>query len=396
MPKIILYLPYIVRLLYFGTGGEIMSAKRLAIPNFTLKKKLILIIMFLVLLQNIVLLIFANYQFSQKELKSSVEHIQNECHLLYNDMKTQYHNVILCSNELINTINQTQSYYFSNPANSYLKSAFNYNLHLFSFVDSVVYLTVNDKIVCTGTEREPDLSKIKEELLDYIPSTGVPQNQFLNIQKRAYLGTDSPVLTFSKRVININTGKTLGYLFLNTKVATISSLFDNLNQNYYIINSKQGIVVSNSGSTALCQADPDSYSFIYIDKSVSHIINIDKEKHMLTWTPTGFLDYILVNETPLESLKSTFAINMFLLFLILILSTITIIFLISAFTRLITSPLEYLSERMQHVELGDFKVRSNLKQNDEIGDISNNFNNMVQELEKLTALIKQDERQKRK
>lgn len=123
-----------------------MSAKRLAIPNFTLKKKLILIIMFLVLLQNIVLLIFANYQFSQKELKSSVEHIQNECHLLYNDMKTQYHNVILCSNELINTINQTQSYYFSNPANSYLKSAFNYNLHLFSFVDSVVYLTVMIKL----------------------------------------------------------------------------------------------------------------------------------------------------------------------------------------------------------------------------------------------------------
>ncbi|MDB8783831.1 MULTISPECIES: hypothetical protein, partial [unclassified Ruminococcus] len=86
-----------------------MSAKQLALPDFTLKKKLILIIMFLVLLQNIVLLIFANYQFSQKELKSSIEHIQNECHLLHNDMKTQYHNVILCSNELISTINQTQN-----------------------------------------------------------------------------------------------------------------------------------------------------------------------------------------------------------------------------------------------------------------------------------------------
>ena len=49
-----------------------MSAKQLALPGFTLKKKLILIIMFLVLLQNIVLLIFANYQFSQKELKSSI------------------------------------------------------------------------------------------------------------------------------------------------------------------------------------------------------------------------------------------------------------------------------------------------------------------------------------
>ena len=66
-----------------------MSAKQLALPDFTLKKKLILIIMFLVLLQNIVLLSFANYQFSQKELKSSVEHIQNECHLLHNDLNAQ-------------------------------------------------------------------------------------------------------------------------------------------------------------------------------------------------------------------------------------------------------------------------------------------------------------------
>lgn len=69
---------------------------------------------------------------------------------------------------------------------------------------------------------------------------------------------------------------------VHTKAATISSLFDNLNQSYYIINSKQGIVVSNSGSTALCQADPDSYSFIYSAKTGSQVINIDKEKHMLT------------------------------------------------------------------------------------------------------------------
>lgn len=43
-----------------------MSAKQLALPGFTLKKKLILIIMFLVLLQNIVLLIFAITSFRKK------------------------------------------------------------------------------------------------------------------------------------------------------------------------------------------------------------------------------------------------------------------------------------------------------------------------------------------
>ena len=160
-----------------------MSAKQLALPDFTLKKKLILIIMFLVLLQNIVLLIFANYQFSQKELKSSIEHIQNECHLLHNDMKTQYHNVILCSNELISTINQTQSYYFSNPANSYLKSAFNYNLHLFSFVDSVVYLTVNDKIVC-GTPVEGIESSSSSLILLRSGSLSVPAQTILSFTVR--------------------------------------------------------------------------------------------------------------------------------------------------------------------------------------------------------------------
>ena len=46
-----------------------MSTKRFSLHDFTLKKKLILIIMFLVLLQNIVLLIFANYQFSQRAEK---------------------------------------------------------------------------------------------------------------------------------------------------------------------------------------------------------------------------------------------------------------------------------------------------------------------------------------
>lgn len=373
-----------------------MYIKPCSLQHFALKKKLIFIIMFLVLSQNIILLFFANHQFVKKELKNSEEHIQNECHLLHNDMKSQYHNIILCSNELIKMINQTQSYYFSNPANSYLQSAFNYNLNLFSFVDSIVYFSVNDEMVYAGTESEPNIDRIKEELFNYIPSTGVPQNQFLNIQKRPYLGTDSPILTFSKRVININTGKTLGYLFLNIKVSTISSLFKNLNQNYYILSQKEGIVVSNSNSDTLYHTKPNSYQFIYTSETGSQIISINGRNHLLTWTTTDFLDYILVNETPLENLRSTASVNMLLLVLILVLSTITIIFLIFAFTKLITNPLEYLSERLHYVELGNFKIRSDLKQNDEIGIISENFNNMVQELEKLTTQIKQDEQQKRK
>lgn len=46
-----------------------MSAKQLALPDFTLKKKLILIIMFLVLLQNIVLLNFRQLPVFAKRAK---------------------------------------------------------------------------------------------------------------------------------------------------------------------------------------------------------------------------------------------------------------------------------------------------------------------------------------
>ena len=176
-----------------------------------------------------------------------------------------------------------------------------------------------------------------------------------------------------------------------------------------LLNGSQAtcVVIENDGEYAAIEGLGEDRD--YTKLSADEIRDIVKEAGVVGMGGAGFptnvklapkepdkIDYILVNETPLESLRSTFAINMFLLVLILILSTITIIFLISAFTRLITTPLEYLSERMQHVELGDLKVRSRLKQNDEIGDISNNFNNMVQELEKLTAQIKQDERQKRK
>ena len=176
-----------------------------------------------------------------------------------------------------------------------------------------------------------------------------------------------------------------------------------------LLNGSQAtcVVIENDGEYAAIEGLGEDRD--YTKLSADEIRDIVKEAGVVGMGGAGFptnvklapkepdkIDYILVNETPLESLRSTFAINMFLLVLILILSTITIIFLISAFTRLITTPLEYLSERMQHVELGDLKVRSNLKQNDEIGDISNNFNTMVHELEKLTAQIKQDERQKRK
>ena len=128
-----------------------------------------------------------------------------------------------------------------------------------------------------------------------------------------------------------------------------------------LLNGSQAtcVVIENDGEYAAIEGLGEDRD--YTKLSADEIRDIVKEAGVVGMGGAGFptnvklapkepdkIDYILVNETPLENLRSTFAINMFLLVLILMLSTITIIFLISAFTRLITTPLEYLSERMQH------------------------------------------------
>ncbi len=367
--------------------------------DLKLKQKLILIILSSILVQNLILLAFSNKLLYNKEIKSAKQHMENECFLIQNQFETQYQNTIVCSNELIKNINQLMGTVpFKNTTKNLLESSFRYNLHLFPFLDSILFYAQNEQeLIYAGTEIPPDSDAILKRILSGIPDKGIPQDMFLDINYRPDTGiTSEPVLTFCKRVIQIDTGNTLGYLIFNIKESKISGLFTNTDQHYYLLNPEGNIVSSTHKKELMSLADEDLRALISTRKSGNGFLKLSDEDSLITWVELEKFDYVLLNQTSISDLTVNIRHNTYLILIVCSLTLINISLLIGVFSYLVTNPLEYLTRKIHKVEEGDLKTRSHLLRKDEFGDISDSFNQMVQEIEKLTDRIKTEENQKRR
>lgn len=366
--------------------------------NLKLKHKLILIILLCILIQNLVLLLFSNQLLYRKEIKTIKQHLQNECFLIENQFEAEYLNTVLCSNELIKNINQLANANTSRTSfKNLLESSFRYNLHLFPFLDSILFYNQQGELIHTETENIPDTDALHQNLLSKIPDKGVPQNTFLDIALRPYTGTHSePVLTFCKRVIHIDSGKTLGYLILNIRENDLSSLFTTSGQHYFLID-RNGIIASSTEKKELfTSVTKELFSLIHDRTDGNTSLKIHNQSYLFTWIALNDFNYTLINQTPHSDINTNIRYNTYLILTVCFLTLITISLLITMFSHMVTDPLEYLTAKIHEVEQGDFTTCSHLSRKDELGDISDSFNQMVQKLGKLTDDIKTEQEQKRK
>ena len=214
---------------------------------------------------------------------------------------------------------------------------------------------------------------------------------------RPYLGiSKEPVLTFCKKVLNIDSGATLGYLLLTMEESSVSALFTNSSQHYYLIDEEYKIVSSTDKAEVLRQGPLELKAAVSPAVSGNTMLTLDDTKYFLSWHPIDSLGFTLINQIPMSELTANISYNSLLLLCVGILTCLTVIVFIGLFTHMITKPLGYLNTKIQNVEHGDLKTRSSLTRRDEIGRISDSFNAMVSEIDKLTECMKEEQKQKRK
>lgn len=74
---------------------------------------------------------------------------------------------------------------------------------------------------------------------------------------------------------------------------------------------------------------------------------------------------------------------------------LSVLVLVVMVNRSVVNPLTHLSQLMEEVRKGDLTVRTNIDQKDEIGQLSEGFNQMVAQLDKNILQIQEEEKQKR-
>lgn len=204
---------------------------------------------------------------------------------------------------------------------------------------------------------------------------------------------DNYAVSHARKVFDMTNGQLLGVMVASIDINFIdrftSRLQESLRSNFTIINS-EGRVIYHANSELIGRPFHD----IMPINQGQGVTEAGGKDYLVVSSPFEQLPWTSYLYMPLEELSSESTIlqqNLWLLAgLVLVFATFTSIFLSNVLTR----PIKKLMRNMTRVERGQFDHLSVVDSHDEIGQLSQRFNQMTVELKQLVQRIQQEEEEK--
>ena len=321
-----------------------------------------------------------------------------------------YENMKNCQNSTIQGINQIYSQLESEEGEinwdvslrNSLASVLGYYKGSFKAVDSMVFIDTKKNIVSSGLKKIPDVKTVIE-LMNCIPAYGPINSIVYPVDVREEFGGDKEtgILTQGIRIININTGDNLGYLFVNVKTDTVAEMFpqkagDSYQKNYYIVDNRNRVIVSGNKEKALGrELEEELLNKISQNASGSFTANLQTGKFLVTGAQNSLYNWRIVNEVPLEDITSDIRYMAAMIIAIGLICTAMAVMMIVLLSRIITRPVYDLTEKVDQISNGDWSVTCKVESKDEVGRLSQNFNIMVGKIRNLLQQVKEEQERKR-
>ncbi len=201
------------------------------------------------------------------------------------------------------------------------------------------------------------------------------------------------IMSFYRQIKDINDFQNqLGTLRIDINEKVVNSIYKDIvlgQTGYFFITNKKGVVISHSDKAQL-GSDLHSksyYSTVFDKKEGYYKEKIDGRNVIITFFQSDLHDMIYLGQVPYEELmhKVDSARNL-TLFLTLIAILISLLFFYLVSTR-ISNPISTLTGFMKQVEKGDFSVTVDSEREDEIGQLSRSFNQMVNRIKELVEEV---------
>jgi two-component system sensor histidine kinase YesM len=197
------------------------------------------------------------------------------------------------------------------------------------------------------------------------------------------------IMSFYRQIKDINDFQNqLGTLRIDISENVVNSIYKDIvlgQTGYFFITDKKGFVISHSDKKLL-GSDLHSksyYSTVFDTKEGYYKERIDGRDVLITFFQSDQHNMIYLGQVPYKELmyKVDSARNL-TLFLTLIAILISLLFFHILSTR-ISNPIRTLTGFMKQVEKGDFNVTVDSEREDEIGQLSRSFNQMVNRIKEL-------------
>ncbi len=191
------------------------------------------------------------------------------------------------------------------------------------------------------------------------------------------------------------TNENLGYAVLYLDERELFKTYSAYNGRIYMLNEDKKIISHQDQS--ILQKDyyrNTNIGYSYLLKNISTVVKIQESKVVLTTQELDILGWQMVMITSFNEYlpKGTFTSTyLYITMIISIMFAIVMGYVISYY---ISKPVLKLKATMQSVDKGDLSVRHKYKSNDEIGELSLKFNQMLDTIQNLMVKVLKEERLK--
>ncbi|MEK0314917.1 cache domain-containing sensor histidine kinase [Cohnella sp. 56] len=208
--------------------------------------------------------------------------------------------------------------------------------------------------------------------------------------KFRYEGEDN-VFAVSKTVVHKDTGKTIGRVFLYVKEDVITSIYEEGKNHkggqFYILDA-DGNIISAKNKDMLYRNFDEAFAVTIPDfgqKDVSFTQASGSKRMLVSTQRFKPLGWTIVSTIPIDEITSERKkINQLIIGIgaVCLLVALIVSFMLS---RSITRPILRLAKTMREIRTGKMQVRSAYQSRDEIGYLSDGFNNLMDRIEALMA-----------
>ncbi|UQZ35557.1 two-component sensor histidine kinase [Paenibacillus sp. PK3_47] len=378
------------------------------------KSKVIAIFLPLLIFSLLILGALSSHLFSRSLIDRTTRNVADESQLILSRTDYILRSAETAANIMVTNINRLYETYpavqtaavtleqirFSNLMQSRLST----DLSIFREVDAAVFVGNDGTVYPSYTSGRDEGGIAASGMLEQVKEAdSYGTSHWFDMQQRDYMTPDpaSPVLTLGKIVINIDTGETLGTLFLIIKEEQLSAFLQSSDpaapKSYYFMDKQLRIVAAADKNSLLTQIEPSMAAEIGKNHASTRAASFSyrEDGNLVTVSHYGRMDWELINVVSLQLLTADVRQNVRLTALVGALCLIFSLFGASLLSRMVAGPLERLTRAMRQVVSGDLEPVVEAKTEDEIGTIAEAFNFMVGRVRELLHKVTQEQNRKR-
>lgn len=322
-------------------------------------------------------------------------HIEENIRIMTSRISGVFVNANLCGNHILLNLNQIEDENIKQQItkDNKIHNLLNQSVLIFDGIESIVYVTPEHNFYSTNVNL---LEEEKKEQI--LASSYMEQLLDANGKTRLFDKTENcmevsgSVVTMGKRVLNIITGETLGYLFVNIPGEYLVESMQNSISDYLVFDNMGNSIVDDADVNLL--EKNDFWEEFYTHPDIKEYRD-EEDKYLVAcraipeyyWNVIGITNLNKFNVSHRELIGIVASIG--------ILITVLMGIVIFAATTYITKPLLKLKKGAEEIAHGNLNVHFAFRTGDEIGKLGDIFNTMTLKIKELLKRVDGEARKKR-